>query len=70
MKYTTSETIGRKLHQYRIISKLTIQDVSDYNFISSPTLTNIESGRVQVKMIVFEELCKLYGCKSSDILPF
>jgi transcriptional regulator with XRE-family HTH domain len=38
--------------------------------LSRVSVSNIERGRHKISLEQFERICKVFNCKSSDLLPF
>jgi transcriptional regulator with XRE-family HTH domain len=70
VEVSTAEFIGLKLKEFRFNNNLTQLEVTERVSFSRANLSNIESGRFNITLNALEELCQIYKCKASDILPF
>lgn len=67
---TLSEIIGLTIKNLRKKNGIGQDDMSELTGISRPSISNIEVGRHNLTVKNLEKLCKMFDCKSSDILPF
>lgn len=65
--YLTSEMIGRKLKEYRLKKKLTLQNVADIVKRSKSAVSAWERGERNVDPDTFVSLCILYEVESIGI---
>lgn len=69
-QYTTQEYVGLKVKEYRKSMKLKQLEVANAVGVSRSSMSNMEMGKQIISIEYLQRLCKLFKCKSSDILPF
>jgi DNA-binding Xre family transcriptional regulator len=68
---TISEYVSIKAEEVRKKKKLKINEVSaNANFSNGTIYSRIKTGKHDLSMTTFFNLCKGLDCKSSDLLPF
>ena len=67
---STSEYIGIKIKEKRLKLGFSQSDLAEKLSFSRQNLSNLESGRFNATLLSIEEICQVFKCKSSDILPF
>ncbi len=70
MDGTLEEIIAYNVTRLRKIKGWNQEDLSERIDLSRASISNIEVGRHSITMKNLEKLCEVFGCSSSDILPF
>lgn len=70
MDGTLEEIIAYNVTRLRKIKGWNQEDLSQKIDLSRASISNIEVGRHSITLKNLEKLCEVFGCSSSDILPF
>lgn len=64
------ECVCQNIKNLRKNKGMTQYDLANKTTLSRSSWANIEKGNHKLKITDLEEICKIFNCKSSDILPF
>ena len=70
MNKDTVKYISEKTKEYRLKNKLTQKKVAFLAKIPLTTYQRVEHGTGVVPIKTLEAICEVFGCTSSEILPF
>lgn len=70
LELSLAEYIGERLREIRKSRGMNQAQVGLLTNMLRTTISNIEQGRIQITCDQMCRLCKVYECRSIDILPF
>lgn len=70
LEATLHEVIAMKVKKLRSKYGMNQEDLADKTTLSRSSWSNIEKARHNLTINNLEEICRVFKCKSSDILPF